>query len=196
MSDANLMQVGGDHYSAGYQHWDWVADAQVGYFEANATKYLSRHWKKGGPEDIKKAYHYVFKMLELVRERRYMNRSLHTAPYEQDTHKAQHHFEMFCTNTAIPPIEKSIMWSIARWRNDTDLVLIIKEIDVLYMDATAGAQGGGKAGRTTTPASGSKGGSGQAQGRETMAAKVGSGNPEAHNYLDGMDKPFGYPGDG
>jgi hypothetical protein len=63
----NDMQHGGKHYRAGYQHWDLVADLQMNYYLANATKYLTRHGKKNGREDVLKAEHYVRKYLDLVR---------------------------------------------------------------------------------------------------------------------------------
>lgn len=55
-------QVGGSHYQAEYQHWDWAAETELGYLEANATKYVSRWRKKGGVEDLKKALSYVKKL--------------------------------------------------------------------------------------------------------------------------------------
>ena len=66
----NQRQVGGDHYRAGYQHWDLVADAGMGYFEGQITKYLSRCRKKGGPEDVRKAIHYLDKLIMLYKEDR------------------------------------------------------------------------------------------------------------------------------
>jgi len=43
-----IKQVGGDHYAAEYQHWDWAGETQLGYLESAATKYVSRWRKKGG----------------------------------------------------------------------------------------------------------------------------------------------------
>lgn len=62
---APVEQVGGEHYAASYQHWDWCADTGIGYLEGNATKYLARHRKKHGVEDLKKALSYVLKALEV-----------------------------------------------------------------------------------------------------------------------------------
>ncbi len=56
-------QVGGDHYSADYMHWDWAAETQLGYLEGNASKYVSRWRKKNGVEDLKKALSYVLKLV-------------------------------------------------------------------------------------------------------------------------------------
>lgn len=63
---ANEQQVGGSHYRTGaLQHWDLVAKYRLGYFEAQVTRYLSRYNRKNGLEDVKKARHYVAKMIEL-----------------------------------------------------------------------------------------------------------------------------------
>lgn len=56
-------QVGGDHYQAEYQHWDWVSDIGMGYLPGNATKYVSRWRKKNGIDDLKKAMSYIDKMM-------------------------------------------------------------------------------------------------------------------------------------
>lgn len=60
-------QVGGDHYLAPYQHWDWAAETQLGGLEWNATKYLARFRKKGSPRlDLEKALSYVEKAIVLA----------------------------------------------------------------------------------------------------------------------------------
>ena len=60
---ANESQVGGTHYK-GYtiQHWDWAQN--IGYLEGCATKYIARHKEKGGIEDLKKALHFMQKIVE------------------------------------------------------------------------------------------------------------------------------------
>ena len=62
---ANAGQIGGDHYRSEYQHWDFVENAELGYFEGCATKYISRWRKKGGVQDLQKALHYLVKLSEL-----------------------------------------------------------------------------------------------------------------------------------
>jgi hypothetical protein len=59
-------QVAGSHYSSPYQHWDFVYEAGLGYFEAQLTRYISRAFRKNGVEDLKKAISYVDKMLTLL----------------------------------------------------------------------------------------------------------------------------------
>lgn len=62
---ANDRQEFGDHYRAEFQHWDLVEKYGVGYLEGCATKYITRHRKKNGAQDLIKAIHYTEKLLEL-----------------------------------------------------------------------------------------------------------------------------------
>lgn len=64
--DANSYQVGGTHYRASIQHWDFVAQLELDYFQGVATKYIARWRNKNGLEDLKKAAHYVTKRIELT----------------------------------------------------------------------------------------------------------------------------------
>lgn len=63
-------QIGGNHYcSKAIQPWDameaWMTPEQFrGFLRGNAIKYLARCDDKGGMEDVKKARHYLDKMLE------------------------------------------------------------------------------------------------------------------------------------
>jgi Protein of unknwon function (DUF3310) len=63
---ANATQHGGDHYKAEYEHWDWAVDMELDYFAAAATKYVTRHRKKNGREDVLKSKHYIEKKIELT----------------------------------------------------------------------------------------------------------------------------------
>jgi hypothetical protein len=63
---ANAQQVGGSHYkSKAIQPWDYIASNQLGYLEGNVVKYVSRWKDKGGLEDLKKAQHYLTKLIEV-----------------------------------------------------------------------------------------------------------------------------------
>lgn len=70
---ADDKQVGGAHYKVEgeLQHWNVVAAMGWDYFVGNATKYLWRLGKKGGPEkaleDLEKAIHYLEKKRELMK---------------------------------------------------------------------------------------------------------------------------------
>ena len=70
MSIANQTQVGGDHYrSDGIQHWDLITDNYgPTYLLGCATKYLARHRKKNGKQDLEKAEHYLRKLSEKLQE--------------------------------------------------------------------------------------------------------------------------------
>lgn len=62
--NANDKQIGGEHYKAQYQHWDFVCDTGMHYLLGCATKYVSRWRKKNGVEDLKKSLHYIEKAIE------------------------------------------------------------------------------------------------------------------------------------
>lgn len=66
MNDANNTQVGGTHYkSKKIQPWDYIAANELGYFDGNVVKYVSRWQDKGGVADLEKALHYLQKLIEL-----------------------------------------------------------------------------------------------------------------------------------
>lgn len=62
---ANDRQEGGSHYNKPIQPWDYIAANDIGFFEGNAIKYLSRWRDKGGVEDLRKATHYIEKLIEI-----------------------------------------------------------------------------------------------------------------------------------
>ena len=63
--NANKQQVGGAHYATkSIQPWDYIIANDLGYLEGNIIKYVSRWKDKGGVEDLKKAQHYLQKLIE------------------------------------------------------------------------------------------------------------------------------------
>lgn len=59
-------QVGGSHYTTlEIQPWEVIERNGMGFFDGNAVKYLMRYKAKGGVEDLKKAQHYLEKLIEL-----------------------------------------------------------------------------------------------------------------------------------
>lgn len=81
MSEANQTQIGGEHYKADEgaqaraeqvglnkvpEHWDIVHVHELDYFQGAITKYVMRHKKKRGIEDLKKARHFLDKYVELL----------------------------------------------------------------------------------------------------------------------------------
>ena len=70
MSTANDRQVGGVHYNSKIQHWDYVVANDLDYFQAQITKYVTRHKKKNGLQDLKKAQHFLEKYIEVETRRK------------------------------------------------------------------------------------------------------------------------------
>ena len=63
---ANDIQVGGTHYKLkSIQPWDYITANGIGFLDGNAIKYLTRWRVKGGIEDLKKARHYIDKLIEI-----------------------------------------------------------------------------------------------------------------------------------
>ena len=62
---ANDKQVGGTHYLRAIQPWDFIAANGIGFFEGNVIKYVTRWRDKAGVDDLKKARHYLDKLIEL-----------------------------------------------------------------------------------------------------------------------------------
>lgn len=60
-------QVGGDHYKkqgSTMQPWAIIDAWGLDYYAGNVLKYLLRHRYKNGVEDLKKAQHYLDRMIE------------------------------------------------------------------------------------------------------------------------------------
>ncbi len=63
---ANDIQIAGDHYKkyGALQPWDVVIAWNMGYLDGTALKYLARWKDKGGIDDLKKAIHFIEKLIE------------------------------------------------------------------------------------------------------------------------------------
>ena len=58
-------QVGGDHYKdMKIQPSEFVNKNKMLFAEGNAIKYICRHQKKGGKQDLEKAKHYIDMIIE------------------------------------------------------------------------------------------------------------------------------------
>ena len=65
VNGSNDIQWGGNHYKdKPIQVWDFIAANNLDYFQGNVVKYVSRYRDKGGLEDLKKARHYIDKIIE------------------------------------------------------------------------------------------------------------------------------------
>lgn len=63
---ANSVQFGGSHYkSLAIEPWDYITANGIGYLEGNVIKYVTRWRQKAGVGDLRKARHYLDKLLEL-----------------------------------------------------------------------------------------------------------------------------------
>lgn len=61
----NNEQVGGDHYAKkGIQPWDYILANDIPFMEGCIIKYLTRWRDKGGIEDLRKARHFLDKLIE------------------------------------------------------------------------------------------------------------------------------------
>lgn len=119
MSNANTQQVGGGHYKGTtYQHWDFVMIALAGrYLEGNITKYITRWRKKNGLEDLKKARHYLTKLIEQFNlgnvtplgNMYHMNRTPHHTP------------EHFCDVNGVDVSERMVVLLVSNWHGVAEL---------------------------------------------------------------------------
>jgi len=62
---ANNKQIQGSHYQTNIQPWDAIVDWELGFLDGCAVKYLSRWRKKGGVDDLRKAIHFIEKLIEV-----------------------------------------------------------------------------------------------------------------------------------
>ncbi len=59
-------QVDGDHYkSLVIQPVEYIHANNIGYFEGNVIKYVTRWRAKGGVADLEKAKHYIDLLIDL-----------------------------------------------------------------------------------------------------------------------------------
>jgi len=59
-------QAGGDHYKdMPIQPAEFIHTNGIGYMEGNVIKYVCRHRRKNGIEDLRKAVHYLEMLIEL-----------------------------------------------------------------------------------------------------------------------------------
>jgi len=63
--NANNKQIGGNHYKTAIEPWDAILSWDLGYLDGSAVKYLSRWRKKGGVDDLRKAVHFIEKLIEV-----------------------------------------------------------------------------------------------------------------------------------
>ena len=66
INSALFKQEGGSHYKdLPIQPVEYIYYNQIGYFEGNVIKYVTRWRDKGGIADLEKAKHYIDLLIEL-----------------------------------------------------------------------------------------------------------------------------------
>ena len=58
-------QEGGNHYNMTIQPIEFIEKNGLGFSEGNVIKYVCRHKRKNGKEDLLKARHYIDLLIEL-----------------------------------------------------------------------------------------------------------------------------------
>lgn len=122
MPSANQTQVGGDHYQSGYQHWDFVHDHDLGYFEGQITKYITRRRHKNGKQDVEKALHFTMKLKELAEKN-------HRRPQRGNFNSTL--FRAFYKENALTVQEMEVVRGVLNWVNSSDLGNVISAINVI-----------------------------------------------------------------
>jgi hypothetical protein len=109
---ANDFQVGGDHYKSSYEVWDLVINTGMGFLEGNAVKCLCRWKRLKGEEDndLRKALHYVNKLLENVERLAPFRGERH---YGYDWCLAEVH--KFCCMNKLGELETVAVTRLASW---------------------------------------------------------------------------------
>lgn len=123
---ANETQIAGTHYKASIQHWDYVLQFLDGrYLEGNISKYVTRHRKKNGMQDLLKARHYMTKLVEEFKAGRYSpkdNPMLSSQVYE------------FAVANGLNTQEMLIVQRLTYWTNLDELLDIRSRIEMLITD--------------------------------------------------------------
>lgn len=110
--DPNSMQVGGSHYQTGYQVWDFVENNGLGGLEMCIIKYICRWRDKGnGVVDLRKALHYIDKLIDLSRNRYRVAKGVASIQ----------NIDYFCGLQSLPILEAGVVSLISRWACQGDL---------------------------------------------------------------------------
>lgn len=117
MIQANDMQVNGNHYVSKYQHWDLCVNTQLGYLEAQVTRYLTRWRKKDGLVDLKKALHYANKLLEVAPRVAPFRGSL---KFGVEWVRDEGH--SFCVENHIEGLERDLILVYVSWQQEHELI--------------------------------------------------------------------------
>lgn len=132
--NVNEIQIGGQHYKADIQHWDYVIRALQGrYLEGNITKYVTRHRKKNGLQDLQKAAHYLDKLRQEHQDGR--------VPSMRDLNLARKPFAAsaltaaFCAENGLNTAEARVVATLVNWVSEVDLDRVREAIIELMVEA-------------------------------------------------------------
>lgn len=122
---ANDKQVGGTHYRNPFQHWDLAHELDLGYFEGQVTKYLTRHRFKKGLEDAEKALHFAEKLLELARN---------NARTPRHKFATMARMTEYAEANKLLPLEYACITSATNWTMVQDLEMLVERIQRLIRE--------------------------------------------------------------
>jgi Protein of unknwon function (DUF3310) len=124
---ANDRQVNGDHYKSQYQHWDLVILTSMGYLAGNSTKYVARWRKKNGIEDLKKAKHYLEKLIEV--------RAMLDTPKRPSEDALWEQIRLFTLANRLTNLEQHYIYLLCSYKGIADLKQALDIIGVLIRNA-------------------------------------------------------------
>ena len=120
MTAVNATQVGGTHYKTEYEHWDFVLDTDQDYLLGNATKYLARHAKKNGRQDLLKCLHYIKKMTDCLPDRNFHVTSPTVAAVVTEHHTRL--TRVFAGHNGLDEFDQAVLCQLVTWKTCQDLV--------------------------------------------------------------------------
>ena len=123
---ASDRQVGGNHYEAEVQHWDYAVRSETPNLEYAASKYVARWRNKNGVQDLEKAIHYLEKRIESV--------NLHIGTMKGGIYLPLM-FGEFTSSTNCTVEEAAILYSIMHWTKVSELQTAIARIHILIQQA-------------------------------------------------------------
>lgn len=143
---ADAKQIGGTHYKAAVQHWDFVHQClRDRYMEGQVTKYITRWRLKHGTQDLEKAKHYLEKLIEMHHAGQIdpmrPPRALNFAAC----------FREFASSNNMKPEEQQICWHISMWESLEDLVRAMEGIQFLINNAPVILEAAYEAGELQRP---------------------------------------------
>lgn len=122
---ANRTQHGGTHYrQACQQPWDLAVELHgTAFLECSILKYVSRHRKKNGKEDLLKAAHFLQKLIEVIEERKLsnVNRGILTIIRVRN----------YCRANSMSRVEAEILQEVFDWRRAADLRVAAADLETM-----------------------------------------------------------------